>query len=387
MSSKPYTLVRRAIALSLALFCLVQANADTRLVNISSRGVVGSGEGQIIAGFVIPGGPSKTLLIRAAGPALLSLGLNGALTNPRITVVDSTGATVAQNDDWSLALSATFSAVGAFSFAAGSEDSALVATLQPGAYTVVVTGATSATGLGLVEVYETDTNNVLLNLSTRGNVGTGDQILIAGFVVAGTGAPRQVLLRGVGPGLANKGVSSPMADPKIILYNSFGVAMASNDDWGTPATANDVSASVLSSAATQIGASSLAAGSKDSAMIATLAPGAYSVQLSGANSTTGVALAEIYDVTSLNLNLPAPAITTQPSSLTVSAGASATFTVAVSGTAVAYQWYKNGVAISGATTATFKINTAASANAGNYTVTVTNAAGVVTSNAATLTVN
>ncbi|MBS0630320.1 MAG: immunoglobulin domain-containing protein [Verrucomicrobia bacterium] len=178
-----------------------------------------------------------------------------------------------------------------------------------------------------------------------------------------------------------------MADPKIVLYNSLGVAMASNDDWGTPATANDVSASVLSSAATQIGASSLNAGSKDSAMIATLAPGAYSVQLSGANSTTGVALAEIYDVTSLNLNLPAPAITTQPSSVTVNAGASVTFNVAVSGTAVAYQWYKNGVAISGATTASFTINAAASANAGNYTVTVTNAAGVVTSNAATLTVN
>lgn len=384
---KSHNLVRRAIVLTMALFCLARLHADTRLVNISSRGVVGSAEGQLIAGFVIPSGPSKTLLIRAAGPSLLGLGVTGVLANPKIAVVDSTGAIVAQNDDWSVALSGTFSSVGAFSFTVGSADSALVATLPAGLYSVVVTGATSATGVGLVEIYEMDTNNVLVNLSTRGNVGTGDQVLIAGFVISGTGAPRQLLLRGVGPGLASQGVGAPLADPKIILYNGAGIAMDSNDDWGTPASANDVSASVLSSAATGIGAFALTAGSKDAALVATLAPGLYSLQVSGANSSTGIALAEIYDVTSLNLNLPAPAITTQPSSVTVTAGASATFTVAASGSAVAYQWYKNGVAISGATTATFKINSTASANAGNYTVTVTNAAGVVTSNAATLTVN
>lgn len=386
MSSISSNFVRRALALTLALLCLARLHADTRLVNISSRGVVGSAQGQIIAGFVIPAGGSKTLLIRAAGPALTSMGVSGALANPKIVVVDSTGATVAQNDDWSLLLAPEFSAVGAFPFALGSADSALTVTLPPGVYSAIVTGATATSGVALAEIYETDTNNVLVNLSTRGNVGTGDQVLIAGFVVTGSGAPRQLLLRGVGPELAAHGVTSPMADPQIVLYNGAGVQLGSNDDWGTAATSNEVSASVLTAAASGSGAFALTTGSKDAAMIATVAPGLYSLQLFGKNSSTGIALAEIYDVTNLSLGLTAPAITTQPASASVAVGASATFTVQASGTAVAYQWFKNGAAISGANSATLKISSAASADAGNYTVTVTNAAGVATSSAAALTV-
>jgi hypothetical protein len=391
---------RRAFALAFRLLCLLGlmlfggipvSSADTaRLLNLSARGMVGTGENALIGGFVIPSGESKSILIRAVGPTLGNFSVTNVLANPQITVYNSSGAAIASNDDWGSSLASTFSSVGAFALGSGSRDAALSVTLAPGAYTVIVTGVNSTSGIALVEMYETDSTNSLMNLSCRGQVGTGDSVLIAGFVIGTGSSPRKLLIRGVGPSLSQFSISNVLADPRITLYNASGTAIASNDNWGTPATTNDASAVTLSSAFSGAGAFSLPSGSADAALLATLTSGNYTVIVTGANSTTGVALAEIYDVTDLSISSTgtAPAITTQPSSATVNTGASVTFSVVASGTSpLTYQWYKSSSPISGATSASYTISSAATSDAGNYSVVVTNALGTATSSTATLTVN
>ncbi len=286
--------VRTYGLLLLALLCGAWLRAEApRLVNLSTRGQAGSGNNVLITGFVIGPGAPKTVLIRAVGPGLSAF-LPNTLADPALTLYH--GATVvATNDNWNPADAATMQAVGASPLAAGSLDSALVRLLDPGTYTAIVTGTAGANNLALVEVYEVSGGTSrLLNLSTRALVGTGNNVLIAGLVVGSGGGTRHLLVRAAGPGLAAVApqLTGVLADPILSVRDVTNAVIAGNDNWGS---AGD--AAVLSAAFTQAGAFPFAPGSLDSALLLDLAPGAYTILISGAGNSTGVALAEIYDVT------------------------------------------------------------------------------------------
>jgi hypothetical protein len=271
-----------------------------RLVNLSTRGLVGDGEKALFAGFVITGDAPKSVLVRASGPTLASFGLAGAMENPVLSIVKGT-TVLATNDDWSTSadsatIAGTAARVGAFVLNAGSKDAAIMMTLDPGVYSAQVNRASgTATGLTIVEVYDASANpgvetQKLVNISTRGEVRTGDNIMIGGFVVTGN-VPKRVLIRGVGPTLGGYGVSAVLADPVLTLYQGS-TFVATNDNWSESAA----SASEIAAAAVQVGAFPLTANSKDSVLLLTLAPGVYSAQISGAGGTTGIVLLEIYEV-------------------------------------------------------------------------------------------
>ena len=295
--------LRHCAAAFAAAFLAVAAHADDspRLINLSTRGPVGTGADIMIAGLVIGSGSPETVLIRADGPALAPLGVSGVLAAPVLSLYDSSGNLLQSNQGWGTgnATAAIMSSAGAFPLPVGSADSALVATLPAGAYTAQVTGAGGTTGVALLEVYEvgaTSTTARLVNLSTRGEVGTSGSIMIPGITLgAGTGT-RTLLIRAAGPALAPLGVPGVLADPTFTVVNSSDVSIAANDNWGTP-IGDAPDETMLSEAFTAAGAFSFASGSLDAATIASVGPGSYTVLASGNSGSTGVALVEVYDIT------------------------------------------------------------------------------------------
>ncbi len=251
------------------------------LSNVSLRTTLAAGQ-TVIVGFVVNGG-AKDLLVRAVGPALVAFGLPTAMADPRLELYRGT-TKVAENNDWPTALAPTFARLGAFPLAAASRDAALLQNLS-GAHTVQATGTTG--GVVLIEGYDAGSGSGkrLVNLSARNRVGTGADILIAGFYIAGTGTQR-VLIRATGPALTAFGVPGALADPKLEV-NDGAVRIAENDDWDRS----------LAGVFAQVGAFPITVGSKDSAVVLTLAAGrSYTVQVSGATGGVGEALVEVYEV-------------------------------------------------------------------------------------------
>ena len=268
----------------------VGTTGTARLVNIATRAALGGVAGTPIPGFVLSGTGTKQMLVRAVGPTLASFGVSGVLTDPRLSLM-SGSTTVASNDNWLVADSATMTSVGAFALTAGSKDAALVAPLSPGAYTAPVTATDGGSGVVILEIYDasTSTTSSVVNASTRAFVGTGDSVLIPGFVVSGTGSLR-LLIRAVGPTLANFGVTGALADPTLTLYRGT-TALATNDNWGSATNAAEISAT-----AAAVAAFALPAGSRDAALVTTLPAGSYTAIVSGVGNTTGTALVELYVV-------------------------------------------------------------------------------------------
>lgn len=266
----------------------------TSLSNLSARANVGTGADAVIPGITVRGAQPKTLLIRAAGPALAALGVGGTLANPVLTVFNAAGEKILVNDNWSEGpdlptLRDATTRQGAFALPEGSRDAAMLVTVPPGSYTVQVTPAAGSgqAGVAIVEVYEADaTPSTLVNLSCRARVGMGSDILIAGFTIAGT-APKRVLIRGIGPTLGNLGVADTLADPKLeIIRGGSTTVLASNDNWDAP----------LAPTFTGVGAFALTPGSRDSALVVTLDPGSYTAQVSGVGNGTGIAIVEVYEL-------------------------------------------------------------------------------------------
>jgi hypothetical protein len=271
---------------------------SSRIANFSARAMSGLGDQTLIMGFAVSG-DNKTLLVRGIGPTLASFGISNALADPVLTLFNANGA-IATNDDWQIdssgqaqgpLMAATAARVGEFALPNGSKDSAVLVTVNKGDHTTGLLRPNGAMGIALAEIYDTDTTDAvrLVSVSARAQVGTGDSSLIAGFVIAGT-APKTVLIRGVGPTLAVFGVTGVLADPQISLYSGT-TLLAANDNWEA---GNNVAE--LTVAAALDGAFALPAGSKDAALVATLPPGSYTVQVSGVANTTGVALVEIYNL-------------------------------------------------------------------------------------------
>lgn len=265
---------------------------DSRLVNLSTRGMVGSGADVLIAGLVVGGPEPKDVLIRAVGPSLTQAGVPDALERPRLDVFDAKGQRIATREGWDPALKTAFARVGASTLIEGGTDAALQLTLAPGLYSVQVSSATAQRGIALVEVYELGGNSRLLNLSTRGRVEVGDGLMISGFVVSGT-APRRVLLRAGGPALMNVGLKTGLLpDPILTLIDQTGKVVASNDDWCNSDFTPEVRV-----AAAAVGAYGFESESYDAALLIDLNPGLYSMHVAGLSDRSGVALLEVYDLT------------------------------------------------------------------------------------------
>lgn len=264
-----------------------------RLVNLSARGTVRGATQTMIGGLSVSSddGRDKTFLIRAVGPALAAFGVTDALARPSLTVFR--GSTpIAGNTGWSTGdaerIAAAAREVGAFALTAGSADAALQATLAPGNYTLEVSGLNSAEGSALLEVYELTADlGRLVNLSTRGNV-TENQPLTAGIVVRGS-ASVKLLIRAVGPGLTPFGVTHALPAPRLNLY-AGSIQTGTNSGWSTAANSNEIAA-----AAAATGAFALTPGSQDSALLLTLAPGAYTAEIASRGGS-GTALVEVYEV-------------------------------------------------------------------------------------------
>ena len=272
------------------------STSDTRLLNLSSRARVGPGDVPAIAGFVLAGDGAKTVLIRAVGPTLSQAPFNlpGTLVDPSLTlyrgstiVARNTGIVTSTNG---AAIASAAQQVGAFALGSSGNDSALLMTLAPGAYTAVVASAANLTGIVLIEIYDVGaatSGPKLLNISTRAMAGAAENTLIAGIVLSGTAAKR-MLFRAVGPGLIPFGVSSTLAQPTLTLYRGTQV-LATNTNWTTSSEA-----SAIPVASASVSAFALSAG--DSALLATLVPGSYTVQVTGPGTITGIALIEAYEL-------------------------------------------------------------------------------------------
>ncbi|MBV9009364.1 MAG: M23 family metallopeptidase, partial [Verrucomicrobia bacterium] len=199
------------------------------LRNISTRLAVQTGNNVGIAGFVISGTGTKTVLVRALGPTLTSYGVPGALANPTLELHDGTGATIAANDNWATAANAQ--TIPPAYRPPNSLESAIYTSLAPGPYTAIIRGVNNTTGVGLVEVYDFDdaTSSSLINISTRGVVQTGSNAMIGGFAIAGPS--KTVIVRALGPTLSSYGVAGALADPTLELHNAQGSLLASNNNW------------------------------------------------------------------------------------------------------------------------------------------------------------
>jgi endoglucanase len=273
--------------------------SDLAPVNLSSRGRVDLGERILIPGFVVGGSTPRTFLIRAVGPTLdrPPYNVSGALGDSTLRVYNHAGAQLLANDNWGAGadrdtLQAAFSKAGAFALDADSKDAALLVTLEPGAYSAHAAGAGDTTGVALVELYDltgATPGSALVNISARAFVGSGDDVLISGIVLRG-GGTRRLLVRAVGPALAEFGVQGILVDPQITLFKD-GQPLAANDDWAVGADVAE-----LQSVFARAGAFSLPPGSKDAVLPATLPEGAYSMVVRGQGNTTGVALVEVYVV-------------------------------------------------------------------------------------------
>ncbi|MFL6589873.1 MAG: DUF1800 family protein [Chthoniobacterales bacterium] len=259
------------------------AFAISGAVNLSTRMVVQTGDNVLIGGFIVYGSGQKKIAVRAMGP---SLPVAGKLSDPLVELHDATGGVVASNDNWRTTQQDLLIATGLAP--ANDLEAALIATINPGAYTVVVKGVNNATGVGLMEIYDLDPDGSparLANISTRGNVLAGDNVMIGGFIVRGDTSKR-MLARARGPSLFLNGVpiAGRLADPAMEMRDANGALIKANDNWRTDQQA-------------EIAASTIApTDDKEPAVVATLVPGNYTTIVSGVNNTTGIALVEMYDL-------------------------------------------------------------------------------------------
>jgi hypothetical protein len=250
------------------------------LGNISTRLRVGTGEDVLIGGFIVGGTGPKQLVLRALGPTLTQFGVASALSNPTLELRNSTGGLLAFNDNWGEAVNAL--SIPANFRPPSSLESAILISLNPGSYTAIVRGVNNTTGVALVEGYDLvpAATSHLTNISTRGMVRTDPNVMIAGMIVQFN--TQKVIVRALGPTLAGFGITNPLADPTLELRDANGVLLNFNNNW-------------KSTQQSEITATGKAPPNDlEAAIVRTLSPGNYTAIVSGVNSTTGVALVEVY---------------------------------------------------------------------------------------------
>lgn len=259
------------------------ATTGTNLANLSTRLRVGTGDNALIGGFIITGTQPKKVIVRAIGP---SLPFAGALNDPTLELRDGSGTLLASNDDWMNSTPADKQAIIDSGIAPANEkESAIVRTLAANnaGYTAIVRGANNQTGIGVVEAYDLDRSidSKLANISTRGLVQTGDNVLIAGTIVTGA-APQQVIIRAIGPSLP---FSGKLADPTLELHDANGGLLQANDNWQDSPYKKAIQDSGIAPS-----------NDAESAILAGLPAGgaSYTAVVRGANDGTGIGVVEIY---------------------------------------------------------------------------------------------
>ncbi len=252
-------------------------------LNLSTRGLVSSGDNVLIGGFIVTGPGPKSVVLRALGPSLSGFGLSGVLADPVLKVYNSSRTLIATNDNWQDDIGAAYIMQNGLAPGNPSE-SATLQTLAPGAYTVIVNGKDPTPGIGLVELYDLSplSNSKLVNMSARGSVGTGDSVLISGFIV-GDVESATVIVRALGPSLASFGVSGVLSDPTLTIQDANGSVIASNNNWQDNINAIDIQRNGLAPP-----------NALESAIVLRLPAGSYTAIVRGANGGTGVGLAEVY---------------------------------------------------------------------------------------------
>ncbi len=260
-----------------ACFAAIAA-APSVLANISTRLLVETGNNVLIGGFIITGTQGKEVIVRGIGP---SLPLSGTLANPQLDLYDSMSQLVATNNNWQDAPNKQ-AIIDTGLNPSNALESAILMTLAPGAYTAILSGVNATSGIGLVEAYDLDqtVDSKLANISTRGLVQTGNNVMIGGFIAVGTD-PVEVIVRAIGPSIP---LSGTLADPTLELHDSNGVLLAANDNWRS-----DQEAAIAASGLPPTD-------DLESAILETLLPAAYTAIVGGANGTTGVALVEVYQL-------------------------------------------------------------------------------------------
>ena len=271
------------------------------LGNISTRGFVQTGEHVMIGGFIVQGTGPKRVIIRAIGPELTHYGITDVLGNPTLELHDGTGALIGTNDDWQTTILGgiiTSNQVGDIQNSGhaptAASESAIIADLQPVNYTAIVRGVNNSNGVALVEVYDLSpgTSSSLGNISTRAFVQTGENVMIGGFIVQGTGAQR-VIIRAIGPELTQYGIPDVLANPSLELHNGSGALIASNDNWQTTILGGIITSNQVGDIQNSGHAPTAAS---ESAIVADLQPGNYTAIVRGVNNANGVGLVEVYDL-------------------------------------------------------------------------------------------
>jgi hypothetical protein len=257
-------------------------------LNMSTRSLVQTGDNVMIGGFIVTGNTSKKVIVRAIGPSLQESGLTGVLADPVLELHGPDGSLIASDDNWrdnpDQALQIQASGIPP----QNDLESAIVATLPPAGYTAIVSGKSNGTGLGLVEVYDLDQNSSskLANLSTRARVETGNNVVIGGFILGGNNGSPQIIVRAIGPSLAQLGINNPLADPTLELRDGNGMLLAFDNDWrDNPAQAAQISAAGLAPR-----------NDLEAAIAMTLPPGTYTAIVAGRSGGIGIGLVEIYNL-------------------------------------------------------------------------------------------
>ena len=268
-------------------FLVTITASPAHLANISTRAVVGSEDAALIGGFILRGDGPKRVAVRALGPSLADVGLTGVLPDPTLELHDSAGALIASNDNWQSASNAQ-ELIDADLSPNRPNESAILITLPASSdglgYTAIVRGVGGSSGIGLVEVYDLDSGPgaSVLNISTRSDVQVDDNVLIGGVIVGGEGSER-VLVRAIGPSLAIAGIADPLADPTLTFFDGQGTQIDFNDNWQENPAQTEIEATMLAPN-----------DPKESAILETLAPGAYTAIVRGAGAGTGTGLVEVY---------------------------------------------------------------------------------------------
>jgi hypothetical protein len=255
-------------------------------LNISTRLRVETGERVMIGGFIITGIEPKKVAIRGIGPSLANFGLGGVLADPTLELRGSDGALLVQNDNWqdNPAQAAELTNLGLA--LQNPNESGIVATLDPGAYTAIIAGKNQTSGLALVEIYDADVAaaSKLANISTRGFVQSGDNVMIGGFILGNGDGSATVAVRGIGPSLGQLGLSDVLADPTLQLRDGNGAVLIANDNWQDDSVA-----------AAQLTAQGLAPSDPlESGIFATVPPGLFTAILAGKSGGVGLGLLEVY---------------------------------------------------------------------------------------------
>jgi len=253
-------------------------------LNISTRMEVRTDDQVLIGGFIIGGNDPKKVVLRAIGPSLGSFGIANPLADPILELHASDGSPITMNDNWKDTQQADIEASG---FQPQNDlESAIISTLDPSNYTAVVIGKDGGTGVALVEGYDLDqaVDSQFDNISTRGFVESGTNVMIGGFILGGESGNASVVVRALGPSLAQFGISGPLADPTLELRDENGVLVQSNDNW-------------KETQQTEIEATGLQpTNDMESTVFETLAPGAYTAVVAGKGDLAGVGLVEVYRV-------------------------------------------------------------------------------------------